>query len=403
MLKRIDIFMPPRSQYGVLHHFTVVMAEALQKCGVNTRILEADYYNPGPFLDAIMSDPPDCTLSFNGLLPDDKGRFFCELIKIPHVACLVDSQNLFIPLIRSPLTIIACSDRFSCDFFRGLKCKNVLFLPHGTDEKISAEKSEKSRIYPVTVICSLIDYERLKNEWPTKYDPVICKAMEEAAEITLSDGTTSYVQALVEAVDRQMELNYHIDPAKVDFIGVMDDLEMYIKGKSRIDAIKAVKDAEVHIFGSCGEGATWEDYLGKDRKNIIIHEPIPYEQVLDILRETKILLNASPWAKNGAHERIFYGLSCGALVFTNENIYLKENFIDGENIVLYQANDPAGLNQKINEYLSDDKKREAVAARGRECVEKNHTWECRARGLIADLEPILKHMKEEQVQNSKKE
>ncbi len=76
MIKRIDVFMPPRSQYGVLHHFTRKLSEALGRAGVEASLLEAQYDNPKPFLDKIFSDRPDCTLSFNGLLPDREGRFF---------------------------------------------------------------------------------------------------------------------------------------------------------------------------------------------------------------------------------------------------------------------------------------------------------------------------------------
>ncbi len=54
--------------------------------------------NPRPFLDTLFADRPECTLSFNGLLPDAEGRFFCEMIQIPHVACLVDAPTQFFSL-----------------------------------------------------------------------------------------------------------------------------------------------------------------------------------------------------------------------------------------------------------------------------------------------------------------
>jgi spore maturation protein CgeB len=402
MLKRIDLFMPPRSQYGVLHHFTHKMAEALERNGIRTRILEAEYFNPGPFLEALMNDPPDCTLSFNGLLPDEKGRFFCDMIGVPHVACIVDSQNLFIPLIHSPLTVIVCADRFSCEFFRGLKSKNVLFMPHGVEIDLSLDE-QIDRCYDVTVLCSLIDYEYLRDQWSEKYDAGVCRAMNEAVEVTLSDSKTSYIQALVEAVDRQMELHYTLNPAQVDFIAVMDDLEMYLKGRSRVDVIKAVKDAKVDIFGTAAETATWEKYLGDTGVNYVVHEAVPYMQALEVLKQSKILLNSSPWLKNGAHERIFYGLASGALVFTSENIYMKEHFESDKNIVLYQTGHLEKLNRNINEYLSDDAKREKVSKAGRELVLKEHTWDSRADLLLKELEPIIINLREEIAKNNSKQ
>lgn len=394
MVKRIDLFMPPRSQYGVLHHFTKKMGEALSAVGINTRILEAEYYNPEPFLKALMEDRPDCTLSFNGLLPDDKGRFFCDMLNIPHVSCIVDSQNLFIPLIHSPLTIIVCSDRFSCEFFRGLKSKNVLFMAHGVEKELAPDPG-MDKIYDVTMLCSLIDYEGKHNTWKEKYGPVLTKIMDEAVENTLSDSTTSYVQALVYAVDKYMELHHNIDPRKIDFISMMDDIELYIKGKSRIELIKSVKDAKVHIFGSAADTASWEKYLGKNPKNYVVHESVPYEQALDILKQSKIVLNACPWIKNGAHERIFYGLACGALPITSENIYMLENFVDQKDILLYRTNQMDEVNEKVNEYLSNKSKRKAIAAEGRKVVMNNHTWENRASLLVKELAPILENLRAE--------
>lgn len=394
MVKRIDLFMPPRSQYGVLHHFTKKLGEALTAVGVKSRILEAEYHNPEPFLQALMSDRPDCTLSFNGLLPDEKGRFFCDMLNIPHVACIVDSQNLFIPLIHTPLTIIVCSDRFSCEFFRGLKSRNVLFMPHGVEKELKPDPS-MDKIYDVSMLCSLIDYESKRKEWKEKYGPILAKIMDEAVELTLADSTTSYVQALVNAIDKYMELHHNLDPRKIDFISIMDDLEIYIKGKSRIDLIKSVKDAHVHIFGSTTESAGWEKYLGKSHKNYTIHESVPYEQAIDILKQSKIVLNACPWIKNGAHERIFYGLACGALPMTSENIFMLENFVNEKDILLYQTANMEAINEKVNEYLSNDTKREAVAAEGRKVTMAHHTWEQRASLLVKELAPILENIKTE--------
>ena len=127
MLKRIDIFMPPFSQYGVLGHMTKDIHEAFKRQGVNSRLLVAEHDNPKPFLDAIFDDSPDCTLSFNGLLPTPTGLFFCDMIKIPHVACLVDSPNQFMELIKSPRTVITCPDKNAVEFFKGFNAQNVLF------------------------------------------------------------------------------------------------------------------------------------------------------------------------------------------------------------------------------------------------------------------------------------
>lgn len=391
MLKKIDLFMPPISQYGVLHHFTKKLCEALIRSGVTCRLLQAERNNPKPFLTEIFQDPPDCTLSFNGLLPDDEGRFFCDMIQIPHVACLVDSPNQFFPLIKSPFTIITCVDRFFCEFFKGMNFQNVLFMPHGVEKNLSASM-DNERSYDVVMLSSCIDFNAIRQEWTQKYSKELCKVLDEAAEITLSDQETPYVQAFVQALDRHVSKGGGIDPQQIDFVNVLDDLELYVRGFDRIQVIKGIKDAKVDIFGSGDTKDSWKQYLGSSHKNVVVHEPIPYERALDIMKDSKILLNSCPQIKNGGHERIFAGLACGALVLTNENIFMRENFKDGNSIAFYRHKQWDKINDQVNNYLSDETKRKEVVHKGKEIVMKGHTWDHRAAVLLKELPALLKRM-----------
>jgi spore maturation protein CgeB len=310
-MKRIDVLMIPHSSYGVLQHLTQKMHEALLRAGVNSRLLEAKRTDPGPFLQALLEDPPECTLSFNGLLPDDQGRFFCDMIHIPHVACLVDSPNSFLPLTRSASTIITCVDRASVDFFKGMGFSSVFFLPHGVERSLVPDLGGK-KDYDVVMLSSCIDYEGIRNGWKKKYPAPVRKAMEEAAEKALQDHQRPYYQAFVEALDRQVHQQTGIDPSTIDFIDILDEIEMYIRGKDRVELVRAIKNARVDIFGAAG----WKKYVG-DKKNVVIHDPVPFDQVLTIMKHSKIILNSCPWIVDGGHERIFAALACGALVIAN--------------------------------------------------------------------------------------
>lgn len=386
-MDRIDVFMPPLSQYGVLHYFTKRMHEALQRCGVNSRLLEAKRNDPGPFLDALFQDPPECTLSFNGLLPDDQGRFFSDMIHIPHVACIVDSPYNYLSLMRSPYSIITCADRTSVDFFRGVGFKNVFFMPHGVESNLDLDP-HATREYDVVMLGSFIDFEAIRASWKHKYPLPVCQAMDDTIELALTHQFIPYYQLFVQALNEQVIRQTGIDPQTIDFLGILDEVEMYIRGKDRFELINAIKDAKVDIFGSVDGGAGWEKYLGHKR-NIIIHDPVPFEQALAIMKHSKIVLNSCPWIKDGGHERIFAGLACGALVITNDNIYMHEQFKDGESIVLYQQKKWDKANHRVNEYLENSAKRKQVAERGREIVLKNHTWEKRAQLLLQELPPLL--------------
>lgn len=387
MIERIDLFMPPRSLYQVLHYFTKNLADALTRCGVRCRVLEAERDKPQQFIDTLLEDRPACTMSFNGLLPDDEGRFLCDLIEIPHVACLVDAPHHFLALTKSPRSIITSVDRFGCDFFRGMNFQNVLFMPHAVDKKLIQQPSEADkRNRDVLLLASYIDYESIREKWHKELPQVVAKAMEEAAEITLSNRNTSYVDAMVQALDKASKQNNGINFSNLDFISLIDQLEDYINGKDRVELVRAIKEAKVHIYGAGSH--KWKAAL-KNQRNVTLHDPIDYLQALQLMRQSKIVLNSCPSIRNGAHERIFAGIASGAAVLTNETIYMAENFKHKKDILFYQHTQKENVNSLINEYLADENTRLKLVDTAQETVKKGHTWDHRASILLKELDPIL--------------
>lgn len=391
-LKKVYLFASVSSQYAVLDHFTEELANALNRQGVISRIIVADQNDPRGFLHAILDDPPDCTLSFNGLLPDAEGRFLCDFIKIPHVACLVDSPNRFFSLVKSPFNIIACVDRHFCQIFQDMHFSNVLFLPHAIDRTINPHL-EGGPLYDILMLNSFIDYETLRQSWSAKYSPALAKTLEEAAELAMSDSDLPYMQAFVQTMDHHLRGGKKIDPSHLDYASLLEDLETYIVGKSRVDLLKAIDDATVHIYGSAAGKVTWKKYLG-NKSNIKIHPSVSFKEALELMKRTKILLNCTPQMKHGSHERIFNGLASGAAVLTLETPFMREHFKDGEDILFFHLQNKAELNHKIKTYLNDDDLRNHLVGKGREHVMKHHTWDQRAKTLINELPQFLNAMKE---------
>ncbi len=391
MVSRIDLFMPPdnKSRYGVLQHFTMKFGEALIAAGAECRFLKADRHNPKPFLEALYNDPPDCTLSFNGLLPDEQGHFFCDMIKIPHVACLMDSPTQYLALASSPYTIVTSPDRFGTEFFKGLGCENSLFLPHAVESDITPLSKKTFPKYEVTMLSSCIDYETIEELWTSKYSKAVREAMHEAVDISLSDQETSCIQAFIQTMDHHIDES-HMTPGILNYPDIIDQIEMYTKGKERVELIRAINDAPVNIFGTHTD--LWKKYL-KNKPNVTFHESVGFEIAIEVMKQSRIVLNSCAWLKDGTHERILTGLACGALVLTNENIYMREHFDDGESIAFYQMGKWNQVNEQINYYLSHPEIIKKITDKGREIVMNRHTWDQRAKTFLKELKPVLKRIK----------
>lgn len=383
-MKRIDLFMPPLSQYSVLHHFTRKLGEAFINQGLKSNVLEAERENPEPFLNELFGDSPDCTLSFNGLLPDEEGRFFADMIKIPHVAFVVDSPNQYYPLARSNYTIVASVDRFYCNFFKGLGCQHVIFVPHGVEKDLNFDPQEK-RIFDVSFLGTCFDYEKIRSGWKKEFSSEVCAVMDEAAEIFFSDNQLSYIQAFVQAVANNENTFQQLDPNTLNYPMLFDQLELYIRAKDRIELIKSI-DRRVDIFGSA-HSQLWHKYV--DPKKVVIHDQVPFEEALEVMKKSKVILNSAPHLRHGSHERVFTGFACGAAVISSESEYLKENFGNNKSLCYYSTTDRRDVNTILNKLLSNESERAKMVALGRQEVMAKHTWDHRAKTLVQELDPIL--------------
>ena len=391
IIQRIDLLMPPFSQYGVLQYFTTCFADALEACGVSCRVLEAEYSNPKPFVDTLMEDRPDCTLSFNGLLPDDDGNFFCDLINIPHVACLVDSPNRFVLLARSAKTIITCVDEGSCRFFTGIKCPNVFFMPHAADPTISPEKGP--RPYDICMLATCIDYEEIRKGWKD-HPKAIQRALEEAAEESLNHEHVPYLENFVNAIDRQMRMIGGINPRDLNLPALLQELEDYINGVDRIALLKNISTGQIHLFGE--NQAAWKRLLGAKAKEITIHPAISHDAAVKVMCQSKVVLNSCPSIREGGHERFFNGAACGAVLFSSGSQYLRRHFTPDEEYFSYQYGERDKLNAALTRCLSDEPYRQTIAATARKKVMEQHTFLHRARAFLDELAPRLAELKAEE-------
>lgn len=386
MVNRIDIFMPPTSQYGVLPYLTNEIHQAFTRQGVSCRLLVAERENPEPFLKSIFNDPPDCTFSLNGLLPDEGGQFFCDMIKTPHVACLTENYTEFGVLSQSKLNILTCPDAFACHYFRGLGCDQALFMPHGVSPALKPDPS-LSKKYDVLFVGSCIDYEYIRGEWKKKYPKPIYQALNQAQEITLSDYKTNFMDALVQAIN-EVSQKSTLNLEKLNMLELIQELELFVKGRDRVELIKSIKDAQVTIFGTTIGLNGWDKYL-KGMKNVKIHSPIPFESAIEAMKMSKIVLNSTPASKNGANGRTCAALGTESFLLTSQNIYMDHHFVNGQDLAYYIHGEWSDVNEIVQFYLENESERLAAAKNGRDKAMVEHTWDRRVEDLLRQLPPLI--------------
>ena len=377
--------------YESKRYFCKKLAEAFKRKGVQARVLDFEKDNPKEwFKERNNRHLPDYCCSFNRSIPNEKGQFFWDLHRIPYHSILVDPAYADVNLIQSPYSIISCVDRMECSFLHEAGFQDAFFSPHAVERELSA-KPDQERPFDVVFFGSSCDPDGLRAAWQAKYPQAFGKIIDDASEMTLSQRNVPFWKAVKMSILANGFTEDHFDINKLYYF-----VDNYTRGVDRLQLIRSIKEARVHVFGAtCWRDEMpirgWMQCLGS-QANVTIHPAIPFQESLEILKQSKICLNSMPFFKDGTHERIFTGLACGALPITNDNRWVSENFIDGEELVLFRSSQWDEANDKVNHLLSNAPLREKIVAQGRAKVMRNHTWDQRVEQLLTAIPPLLERM-----------
>jgi glycosyltransferase involved in cell wall biosynthesis len=367
-------------------YFADKFKEALERRGI-----QALLFNSSDGKQIAWPKYYDFSCSFNSTLPQPDGRYFWDISKIPHWSILVDPFFYYTDYLKSPLSILSCVDRLDVEHLKNPQFQNAFFWPHAVEPELDFDRKAE-RPYDVVMLGSCYDEETLKQHWRAGTTPQVVKVIEEAIEIVLGDNHTHIYDATMQALD-----HYRLSPKEVPLNKILFYVDNYSRGYDRVQLIKSIKNAQVHVFG----GTCWRDekpILGwsnslVDMPNVTIHPAVPYAESLEIMKKSKIVLNSTPFFKSGSHERTLTSLACGALPITSDNLWVRENFLDGRDLKIYPPGGWDKVNGWVDDYLQNEKKRMEIVEQGRTVVMNDHTWDNRVETMIKEIPPILERIK----------
>ncbi|BCN29412.1 glycosyltransferase family protein [Anaeromicropila herbilytica] len=155
-------------------------------------------------------------------------------------------------------------------------------------------------------------------------------------------------------------------------------IDLYVRFYFRGLVVRTLAESgyQVHVYGG-----GWDLLECNYPENIILGGPLDSEGCLKVIADSKISLNVMPWFKNGAHDRVFNSMLNGALCVSDDSIWMRENIIDGEEIIYYSLKEINKLPSIINKILSNPDKGETITKAAYQKVKTFHTWDSRAKVL----------------------
>jgi len=351
---KID-FLVADNQYDSTLTFAKGFVKALERQGVEARIIWAGEYQFSKALYEISANSPDLTCSFSDITGWD-GQNLGELLQIPHLSILVDPVVYFLHQLKGEYSWVSCVDEEEAQLLKEeFAFERSFFLPHGVDRAL-LDLPEKERLYDVVFFGTCVDLDVVEESWKELYPVRTQKLLKEVSERVLSPEGISTLKALIEAGVKEDEM-----------VVMHSEVDLYTREKNRIELLRAVKGRSVDVWGD----GPWEKY-GLNAK---IHPAIHFDQTVEIMRQSRVVLNSSPRFMHGSHERIFHALACGCQVVTGDNSFVRKHFKSSDGVWTYRYGEwedfPDLPEQKV--------RREAVLP---------HTWDARATTLLENTRSL---------------
>ncbi|MGN1174746.1 MAG: FkbM family methyltransferase [Roseburia sp.] len=256
--------------------------------------------------------------------------------------------------------------------------KNVM-IAHGGSEGKNCKKEFESRKYDIVQIGGYQKPEEIMKQ--------ICEERGNNIEFSLSvinKFLTLETISIEEAIrEVSSECGQSLTDEEVLLVVKEFALEdRFIRAYTRELAIQILLEngIKVDVFGN-----GWEKYEKGDSQLLHIHKPVGYKEALDIMGDSKIVLNVAPTLNYGSHERIFDAMQNGAICFTNRSLYLEEEGLDQE-VIMYSIQEMNTLPEMIKLILDNPGKAEVIAKHAQKVALECHSWKNRAQEVIRAVE-----------------
>ncbi|RED46140.1 hypothetical protein [Aestuariispira insulae] len=200
-------------------------------------------------------------------------------------------------------------------------------------------------------------------------DEMMAGALDRAAERVLMQSDPIHDALLGELTECGFEL------ALAQRAALNTALEHFVNGKYRWEMIHNLQEANLTVCGDIHAGA----HLPSDKIQVL--GPTLFRTFLDLTAQSKFLLNPVPVYRNGAHERVFYGMNRGTVILNSHSRYLEPEAEQGLGVAMI-PNDFRNLGEWYQDQLAaipafEDRREDTLGH-----FLDHHSWSKR-------LEPVL--------------
>lgn len=342
-------------------------------------------------LKAFLINPVSAAVSFNNIglhLEFEDGQNIWDQFQIPFYNILMDHPFHYkTALDHAPeQMILLCMDRNHVEYTKRFfpRVRRVEFFPHAgiernghlmTGQEIRSEKS--GQYMPVSERQIDVLYAGGLSRYAAEgLIPDLGSIREFDAFVLVKNALERLIQnpsltteAVIESCLKEMHVEFQDEQlgTVISELRFLDSLAVSFYREQVIRTL-AGNGVTVTVFGEGWNRCEWES------EYVVYGGVIPPGQILELMNQSRIVLNTMTWFKRGAHDRIFNGMLAGAAVVSDRSEYLLEQFTDGDQISMFSLGDLNAMAEKVKELLSDEKCAQRMADCGYREASQRHRW-----------------------------
>lgn len=354
--------------------------DALKGVDLSQQFAVVTFNNLGYNLEFSLSGSKSGKTYFCG---EEETENLWEFFRIPYLNILMDHPFHYEkPLRNAPETaIVLCTDRnhvkYIRRFFRNIH--QVDFLPHAGVELRCKHKPIAERGIDVLYAGALPIYT------VAKMIPDLSSIREvdgeDMMQSVLSDLVHNPQKTTEQAIEEYVKSkrNDVSDERLQEIIVKMRFVDSYATSFFREQAVRILVESGVQVTAY---GTGWNQCEWSDNPHLTYGGKVLAPQILPLMNDSKIVLNTMTWFKAGSHDRVFNGMLAGAAVVTDDSTYMRREFTDGRELVMFSLQDLATLPERVFDLFGHISHMQEMADCGYHAASEHHTWKNRAEYLV---------------------
>lgn len=363
MIRKILIVHEP--SHTSSSHFAKAMGSSFKQVGLEITFLS----DPKAVLRSIELNHPDIVLSFAKL----EEKLPCALVYY-----FFDSAEYYFDETRGPNIYFAVRDGFSLKMIKSMGEPKSFLLLNGVEQSQNSP-IVNSRPYPVSYFGNA--YFPSDN-LTSKLSESVNQAIDRAVELNFLNPYQSYHESLIYALKLDRSIKRE-DVEKLDTPTLLQHLSKKIETDNVLKVVESLHHTPIHLFG-----LGWDRLISQE--NVTFHESVSFEKKLDIMGQTQIVLSANMNMKYGLHENVLYPYLMGSLSLTNYSPLIENEFSINESILVYYPSHLNNIEKEITPLLEKEALREKMVLKGREIIQKHHSWDLRVEEFLSQMNHLIK-------------